>query len=61
MNKHTHSRLARIESRVPDPSKDVGWVRIIVHSGKNQEQVQARYFAEHPEDVGKNVILRVMV
>jgi len=46
---------------VPDPSKDVGWVRVIVHSGENQEQAQGRYFAEHQEDVGKNIILRVMV
>jgi hypothetical protein len=59
--KHTHSRVARIESRVPDPSKDIGWVRVIVQSGENQEQAQARYFAEHPEDQGKNVILRVLV
>jgi len=36
-------------------------VEVIVQSGEDQEQAQARYFVEHPEDVGKNVILRVMV
>jgi len=58
---HLHNRVARLESKAPDPAIDVGWVRIIVNSDEDQERAQERYFAEHSEDRAKNVILRVIV
>jgi hypothetical protein len=62
MNASISNRLARLEAKGSDAAK--GWpgaVRIIVPRGECAEAVQERHFAEHPEDRGKNVVLRTIV
>jgi hypothetical protein len=41
-------RVARLEKAVLPPEALPTWIRIIVEPGEAEEEVKARYIAEHP-------------
>ena len=61
MNRMLQTRIARLEARSADARVSLPWVSIIVDEGEDAEEAKARYFAAHPEHVGRNVILNVIV
>jgi hypothetical protein len=42
-------RVAQLEKVTPSREPAGTWVQICVHAGESQEEVMARYLAEHPE------------
>jgi hypothetical protein len=62
MNRSTHSRVRKLESRsCSADDKNDRWVRVVVLGGETAEAAQERRFLEHPEDCGANIILRVII
>ena len=61
MNRGTHSRILKLETRGGSVDEPKRWVRVIVRQNETQEEAQVRHFREHPEDCGANVILRVII
>jgi hypothetical protein len=60
MNRATHNRILKLETRGGSVNEPERWVRVIVRQNETKEEVLARHFQEHPEDCGANIILRVI-
>jgi len=61
MNRATHNRISKLETRGGPMNEPERWVRVIVRQNETHEEAQARHFRKHPEDCAANVILRVIV
>jgi hypothetical protein len=60
MNRATHNRILKLETRGGSVNEPERWVRVIVRQNETKEEVLARHFRERPEDCGANVILRMI-
>jgi hypothetical protein len=60
MNRGTHARILKLETRGGSVDEPERWVRVIVRQNETKEEVLARHFRERPEDCGANVILRMI-
>jgi hypothetical protein len=62
MNRSMRNRIWKLEARGGTAENENDrWVRVIVRVGETSEAAQERHFLEHPEDLGSNVILRVII
>ena len=57
MNRATHNRILKLETRGGSVNEPERWVRVIVRQNETKEEVLARHFREHPEDGGLSGIL----
>jgi hypothetical protein len=60
MNRGTHARILKLETRGGSVNEPERWVRVIVRQNETKEEVLAQHFRERPEDCGANVILRMI-
>jgi hypothetical protein len=60
MNRGTHARILKLETRGGSVNEPERWVRVIVRQNETKAEVLARHFRERPEDCGANVILRMI-